>query len=318
MKIVILDGHSANPGDLSWKALEEFGELTVYDRTSKAEIVERTKDANAILTNKVALREEVLEKLPNLKYIGVLATGYNIIDTAAATARGITVCNVPAYSTSSVAQMVFAHILTITNRVEHYTAQIREGEWSRKSDFCYWDTPLRELSGKTIGIVGLGDIGYRVACIAHYFGMDVYAFTSKNAPVLPEYIRKTTMDGLLAASDILTLHCPLTASTRELIDESALERMKRGAILINTARGPLVNEQAVAAALQSGQLAAYGADVMCAEPPAADNPLLVQPNAYLTPHVAWASIEVRTRLVNIAVENMRAFVDGAPQNVVNR
>ncbi len=318
MKIVILDGHSANPGDLSWKALEEFGELTVYDRTSKAEIVERTKDANAILTNKVALREEVLEKLPNLKYIGVLATGYNIIDTAAATARGITVCNVPAYSTSSVAQMVFAHILTITNRVEHYTAQIREGEWSRKSDFCYWDTPLRELSGKTIGIVGLGDIGYRVACIAHYFGMDVYAFTSKNAPDLPEYIRKTTMDGLLAASDILTLHCPLTASTRELIDESALERMKRGAILINTARGPLVNEQAVAAALQSGQLAAYGADVMCAEPPAADNPLLVQPNAYLTPHVAWASIEVRTRLVNIAVENMRAFVDGAPQNVVNR
>lgn len=318
MKIVILDGHSANPGDLSWKALEEFGELTVYDRTSKAEIVERTKDANAILTNKVALREEVLEKLPNLKYIGVLATGYNIIDTAAATARGITVCNVPAYSTSSVAQMVFAYILTITNRVEHYTAQIREGEWSRKSDFCYWDTPLRELSGKTIGIVGLGDIGYRVACIAHYFGMDVYAFTSKNAPVLPEYIRKTTMDGLLAASDILTLHCPLTASTRELIDESALERMKRGAILINTARGPLVNEQAVAAALQSGQLAAYGADVMCAEPPAADNPLLVQPNAYLTPHVAWASIEVRTRLVNIAVENMRAFVDGAPQNVVNR
>ena len=214
--------------------------------------------------------------------------------------------------------MVFAHILTITNRVEHYTAQIREGEWSRKSDFCYWDTPLRELSGKTIGIVGLGDIGYRVACIAHYFGMDVYAFTSKNAPDLPEYIRKTTMDGLLAASDILTLHCPLTASTRELIDESALERMKRGAILINTARGPLVNEQAVAAALQSGQLAAYGADVMCAEPPAADNPLLVQPNAYLTPHVAWASIEVRTRLVNIAVENMRAFVDGAPQNVVNR
>ena len=318
MKIVILDGHSANPGDLSWKALEEFGELTVYDRTSKAEIVERTKDANAILTNKVALREEVLEKLPNLKYIGVLATGYNIIDTAAATARGITVCNVPAYSTSSVAQMVFAHILTITNRVEHYTAQIREGEWSRKSDFCYWDTPLRELSGKTIGIVGLGDIGYRVACIAHYFGMDLYAFTSKNAPDLPEYIRKTTMDGLLAASDILTLHCPLTASTRELIDESALERMKRGAILINTARGPLVNEQAVAAALQSGQLAAYGADVMCAEPPAADNPLLVQPNAYLTPHVAWASIEVRTRLVNIAVENMRAFVDGAPQNVVNR
>ena len=318
MKIVILDGHSANPGDLSWKALEEFGELTVYDRTSKAEIVERTKDANAILTNKVALREEVLEKLPNLKYIGVLATGYNIIDTAAATARGITVCNVPAYSTSSVAQMVFAYILTITNRVEHYTAQIREGEWSRKSDFCYWDTPLRELSGKTIGIVGLGDIGYRVACIAHYFGMDVYAFTSKNAPDLPEYIRKTTMDGLLAASDILTLHCPLTASTRELIDESALERMKRGAILINTARGPLVNEQAVAAALQSGQLAAYGADVMCAEPPAADNPLLVQPNAYLTPHVAWASIEVRTRLVNIAVENMRAFVDGAPQNVVNR
>ena len=318
MKIVILDGHCANPGDLSWKTLEEFGELTVYDRTSKADIVERAKEADVILTNKVTLRSDVLDKLPTLKYIGVLATGYNIIDTDAAKKRGIIVCNIPAYSTNSVAQMVFAHILTITNRVEHYTAQIREGRWSRNPDFCYWDTPFHELAGKTIGIVGLGDIGCRVARIAHEFGMDVYAFTSKNASDLPECIRKTTMEGLLAVSDVLTLHCPLTESTREMINKDSLKQMKRGAILINTARGPLVNEQDVADALSSGYLAAYGADVMCAEPPSEDNPLFGVPNAYLTPHVAWATIEARRRLVNIAVANVKAFVDGVPQNVVNK
>lgn len=318
MKIVILDGHCANPGDLSWKTLEEFGELTVYDRTSKADIVERAKEADAVLTNKVTLRSDVLDKLPKLKYIGVLATGYNIIDTDAAKKRGIIVCNIPAYSTNSVAQMVFAHILTITNRVEHYTAQIREGRWSRNPDFCYWDTPFHELAGKTIGIVGLGDIGCRVARIAHEFGMDVYAFTSKNASDLPECIRKTTMEGLLAVSDVLTLHCPLTESTREMINKDSLKQMKRGAILINTARGPLVNEQDVADVLRSGYLAAYGTDVMCAEPPSEDNPLFGVPNAYLTPHVAWATIEARRRLVNIAVANVRAFVDGVPQNVVNK
>ncbi len=318
MKIVILDGHCANPGDLSWEALEEFGELTVYDRTSKANIAERAREADIILTNKVTLRSDVLDKLPKLKYIGVLATGYNIIDTDAAKKRGIIVCNIPAYSTNSVAQMVFAHILTITNRVEHYTAQIREGRWSRNPDFCYWDTQFHELAGKTIGIVGLGDIGCRVARIAHEFGMDVYAFTSKNASDLPECIRKTTMEGLLAVSDVLTLHCPLTESTREMINKDSLKQMKRGAILINTARGPLVNEQDVADALRSGYLAAYGADVMCAEPPSKDNPLFGVPNAYLTPHVAWATIEARRRLVNIAVANVRAFVDGVPQNVVNK
>ena len=318
MKIVILDGHCANPGDLSWKTLEEFGELIVYDRTSKADIVERAREADAVLTNKVTLRSDVLNKLPKLKYIGVLATGYNIIDTDAAKKRGIIVCNIPAYSTNSVAQMVFAHILTITNRVEHYTAQNREGRWSQNPDFCYWDTPFHELAGKTIGIVGLGDIGCRVARIAHEFGMDVYAFTSKNASDLPECIRKTTMEGLLAVSDVLTLHCPLTESTREMINKDSLKQMKRGAILINTARGPLVNEQDVADALSSGYLAAYGADVMCAEPPSEDNPLFGVPNAYLTPHVAWATIEARRRLVNIAVANVKAFVDGVPQNVVNK
>ena len=318
MRIVILDGYCANPGDLSWEALKEFGELTVYDHTSKANVVEYAKDADVVLTNKVALRSNVLDKLPKLKYIGVLATGYNIIDIHTAQTRGIVVCNIPAYSTNSVAQMVFALILTITNRVEHYTAQIREGRWSHNPDFCYWDTPFHELAGKTIGIVGLGDIGCRVARIAHEFGIDVYAFTSKNASDLPECIRKTTMEGLLAVSDILTLHCPLTESTREMINKDSLKQMKCDAILINTARGPLVNEQEVADALRSGQLAAYGADVMCDEPPSEDNPLFGVPNAYLTPHVAWATIEARRRLVNIAVANVKAFVNGVPQNVVNK
>lgn len=317
MKIVVLDGYGANPGDLSWEELKQFGELTVYDRTKKTEVVERAKDADALLTNKVAIDACLLEQLPKLKYIGVLATGYNIIDTEAAKTRGIVVSNIPAYSTDSVAQMVFAHILTITNRVEHYAAQIRNGKWSANPDFCYWDTPLRELAGKTLGIVGLGNIGYRVARIAHDFGMDVSAYTSKNSSDLPECIQKTTLEGLLAVSDILTLHCPLTPDTREMINKQTLSRMKQGAILINTGRGPLVNEQDVADALQSGQLGAYGADVMSNEPPSADNPLLRQPNAFLTPHVAWATLEARTRLLEIAVANVKAFVDGCPQNVVN-
>lgn len=317
MQIVLLDGYASNPGDLTWEPLKEMGEVTVYDRTQPSEVVERAHDAEIIVTNKVTLTRQTLEQLPNLRLICVLATGYNTIDTLAARDLGITVCNVPAYSTDSVAQMVFALILNMTNRVAHYARQTREGRWSAAPDFCYWDLPVSELAGKTLGIVGLGHIGAKVASIAREFGMDVFAFTSKNSTVLPDYIQKTTLEGLFGVSDILTLHCPLTPDTHELINARTLARMKRGALLVNTGRGPLVNEADVAEALASGQLGGYGADVMCSEPPAADNPLFAQPNAFITPHIAWASVEARQRLLNATFDNIRAFLDGHPQNVVN-
>lgn len=317
MQIVLLDGYASNPGDLTWEPLKEMGEVTVYDRTQPSEVVERAHDAEIIVTNKVTLTRQTLEQLPNLRLICVLATGYNTIDTLAARDLGITVCNVPAYSTDSVAQMVFAQILNMTNRVAHYARQTREGRWSAAPDFCYWDLPVSELAGKTLGIVGLGHIGAKVASIAREFGMDVFAFTSKNSIDLPDYIQKTTLEGLLGVSDILTLHCPLTPDTHELINARTLARMKHGALLVNTGRGPLVNEGDVAEALASGQLGGYGADVMCSEPPAADNPLFAQPNAFITPHIAWASVEARQRLLNATFDNIRAFQDGHPKNVVN-
>lgn len=317
MQIVLLDGYASNPGDLTWEPLKEMGEVTVYDRTQPSEVVERAHDAEIIVTNKVTLTRQTLEQLPNLRLICVLATGYNTIDTLAARDLGITVCNVPAYSTDSVAQMVFALILNMTNRVAHYARQTREGRWSAAPDFCYWDLPVSELTGKTLGIVGLGHIGAKVASIARDFGMDVFAFTSKNSTGLPDYIQKTTLEGLFGVSDILTLHCPLTPDTHELINARTLARMKHGALLVNTGRGPLVNEADVAEALASGQLGGYGADVMCSEPPAADNPLFAQPNAFITPHIAWASVEARQRLLNATFDNIRAFQDGHPQNVVN-
>lgn len=317
MQIVLLDGYASNPGDLTWEPLKEMGEVTVYDRTQPSEVVERAHDAEIIVTNKVTLTRQTLEQLPNLRLICVLATGYNTIDILAARDLGITVCNVPAYSTDSVAQMVFAQILNMTNRVAHYARQTREGRWSAAPDFCYWDLPVSELAGKTLGIVGLGHIGAKVASIAREFGMDVFAFTSKNSIDLPDYIQKTTLEGLFGVSDILTLHCPLTPDTHELINARTLARMKRGALLVNTGRGPLVNEADVAEALASGQLGGYGADVMCSEPPAADNPLFAQPNAFITPHIAWASVEARQRLLNATFDNIRAFQDGHPKNVVN-
>ena len=317
MKIVELDGYAANPGDLSWEPLQELGERTVYDRTPASLVVERAKDADIILINKVLITEEVLSQLPRLKYIGVLATGYNVVDVKAATKRGIVVTNIPAYSTESVAQMTFAHILNITNRIGHYARQSREGRWSSNPDFCYWDTQLWELSGKTIGIVGLGNIGMRVATIARYFGMDVFAYTSKNSADLPEGIQKTTLDGLFAVSDIVSLHCPLTADTRHLINRESLEKMKEGSILINTGRGPLVDEEAVADALASGHLGGYGADVMIDEPPSPNNPLLAQRNAFITPHIAWATREARQRLMDICVRNVKAFIEGKRLNAVN-
>ena len=316
MNIVILDGYTANPGDLSWQGLEEIGEVTVYDRTKADETVARAADADIVLTNKVIISREIIAQLPRLKYIGVLATGYNVVDIEAAHERGITVTNVPAYSTESVAQMVFAHLLTVTNRTEHYAVENRNGRWTKNPDFCYWDFPHMELAGKTFGIVGLGNIGRRVAEIATAFGMHVKALTSKSADALPANIEKATLESILSTSDVLSLHCPLTDKTRHLINRETLRQMKPTAILINTGRGPLVDDQAVADALSGGRLAAFCADVLTEEPPKADNPLLKQPNAYMTPHIAWASKEARVRLVQVATDNVRAFINGRPQNMV--
>lgn len=317
MKIVILDGYSVNPGDLSWDTLKDLGELKVYDRTAADEVTERAADADALFTNKVVIDERVMASLPKLKYIGVLATGYNVVDVKAASNRGITVTNVPAYSTDSVVQMTLAHILNLTNQVAYYAEQNRNGRWSRAEDFCYWDEPVNELAGRTLGVVGLGNIGSKVAKVAAALGMDVFAYTSRNSASLPPGIQKATFTGLLGISDILTLHCPLTDKTYNMINRETISYMKRGALLINTGRGPLVDENAVAEALESGQLGGYGADVMVEEPPRADNPLFTAPNAYITPHIAWASTSARKRLVSIAVANLKTFADGSPVNVIN-
>lgn len=316
MKIVILDGFSANPGDLSWRELEDMGELTVYERTSPEDTVARAAEAEIVLTNKVVISREVIAQLPLLKYIGVLATGYNVVDIQAAHERGIIVTNVPAYSTESVAQMVFAHLLNVTNRTDHYATENRSGRWTRNKDFCYWDYPHMELAGKTFGIVGLGHIGRRVAEIALAFGMKVKALTSKSADALPAGIGKATIEELLSTSDVISLHCPLTDTTRHLINNETLRLIKPSAILINTGRGPLVDDQAVASALAKGQLAAFCADVLTEEPPKADNPLLAQPNAFFTPHIAWASTEARIRLLQVVTCNVKAFLNGKPQNSI--
>ena len=316
MKIVILDGYTANPGDLSWKELEEMGNLTVYERTKPGDTVPRAKDADIVLTNKVIIGRQEMEQLPKLRYVGLLSTGYNAVDIAAAHERGIVVSNVPAYSTEGVAQMVFAHLLNVTNRTDYYACENRQGRWSRNQDFCYWDMPLPELAGKTFGIVGLGNIGKRVAQIALAFGMKVKALTSKAAGELPEGIAKVGLEELLATSDVLSLHCPLTDDTRHFINADTLRQMKPTAILINTGRGPLVDDAAVAEALHEGRLAAFCADVLTKEPPGADNPLLAEPNAFITPHIAWASTEARARLLHVAIDNVRAFLSGKPQNVV--
>ena len=317
MKIVVLDGYGLNPGDLSWDSLKELGELVVYDRTAPEDVLKRAADAEVILTNKVVVSADIIKVLPNLKYVGVLATGYNVVDVEAAREHGVVVTNIPAYSTDSVVQMTFAHILNITNRVAHYARENREGKWSGNKDFCYWDTPLPELSGLTLGIVGLGNIGMKVARIARMFGMEVYAATSKGSSSLPEGIQKTTFKGLLGVCDILSLHCPLTPATKELVNKETIGMMRRGSVVINTGRGPLVNEYDVAEALKSGQLSAYGADVLCQEPPTADNPLLKLPNAFVTPHVAWATFDARKRLMDICVGNVKAFMEGKPVNVVS-
>lgn len=319
MKIVVLDGYTENPGDLSWDALRQLGDCTVWERTAQSQIVERAAEADIVLTNKVPLGKAEFDALPKLKFVGVLATGYNIIDLDAASEHHVVVTNIPAYSTNSVAQMVMAHLLNIVNQVQHYTDEVRSGKWSSCPDFCFYDTPVFELSGKMIGIVGLGHIGMAVARIAVSMGMNVLAYTSKDAAALPDGVKKVLLlDDLFAASDVVTLHCPLTADTRHMVNAHRLGLMKKSAILINTGRGPLVDEQALADALNVGEIYAASVDVMSQEPPRADNPLLTARNCHFTPHIAWASKEARVRLMNIAVDNVKKFMAGQPVNVVNK
>lgn len=316
MKIVVLDGYGLNPGDLSWDALASLGELTVYDRTAPGELMERAQGAEALFTNKTVITAEQMAALHGLRYIGVLATGYNVVDIEAARKQGVMVTNIPAYSTESVAQMVFAHVLNITQRVSYYANENRNGRWSKNPDFCYWDTPLVELADKTMGVVGFGNIGSTTARIARAFGMNVLTYTSKPQHQLPEGVRKATLDELFTQSDVVSLHCPLTPDTHHLVDAARLSQMKSTAILINTGRGPLVDEPALAQALNAGSIAAAGLDVLAVEPPSKDNPLLAAPNCYITPHIAWATREARSRLMCIAVENLRDFIAGRTVNSV--
>lgn len=316
MKICILDGYSLNPGDLDWSPVERLGDVTLFDRTPADKIVQRAADADIVLTNKVPFSAETLRQLPRLRFICVLATGYNIIDTEAAARQGVVVANIPAYSTMSVAQMAFAHILNITNHVASYAREVADGKWTNCPDFCFWDSALTELAGKTMGIVGLGNTGMATARIAVAMGMKVVALTSKSVDTLPEGITPAPLDDVLASADVVSLHCPLTPSTRHLINAASIAKMKPSAILINTGRGPLVDEQAVADALNDGRLAAFGADVLSQEPPRGDNPLLSARNCFLTPHIAWATLEARTRLMSTATENVRQFIAGEP--VANR
>ena len=316
MKIVILDAYAANPGDLSWDEFAALGELTVYDRTAQEDAAARIGDAEVVFINKVRLTDEIFAACPNLKLVSILATGYNIVDLAAAKRRGITVCNVPGYSTRAVVQMTFALLLEICQQVGLHSGAVHTGRWQTCPDFCFWDRPLIELAGKTMGIVGYGAIGSAVGTVAQALGMKLLVTARHEKPV-PEGARFVSLPELLAQSDVVSLHCPQTAENARMIDAGALAQMKDGAILLNTARGGLLDEQAVADALRSGKLLAAGMDVVSAEPIRADNPLLTAPNCFLTPHIAWAPLETRRRLQAISAENLRAFLAGKPQNVVN-
>ena len=310
MKIIVLDGYGLNPGDLTWKSFEELGELTVYDRTFPSELLERAAGAEALVTNKTLITSENMDALPDLKYIGVLATGYNVVDIDAAKARGIVVTNIPAYSTASVAQMVFAHILNITQRVGYYADENKQGRWTKNADFCYWDTHLVELQGKKMGIVGFGNIGQATARIAQAFGMEVCVYSSKPQFALPSGIKKMELDELFGECDVVSLHCPLTPDTKEMVNAERLSKMKPNAVLINTGRGPLINEQDLADALNEGKIAAAGLDVLSVEPSVEGNPLLGARNCFITPHIAWATLEARTRLMEIAVQNLKSYLNG--------
>ena len=314
MQIVILDGYTLNPGDLSWDAIRRFGELTVYDRTPADKLLARAEKAEILFTNKTPLRSETIRSLPLLRYIGLLSTGYDVVDIAAAHDQGITVTNIPSYSTSAVAQMTFAFLLELTNHVSLHSQSVHAGDWSRCPDFCYWKSGLTELTGKTLGLLGFGRIGRAVAVIAKGFGMRVIAHT--RTPFRAEEADWVPFEELLSRSDVLSLHAPLNDGTREIIRAENIAKMKDGALFINTSRGKLVNERDLAAALQSGKLAGAGVDVLSTEPPATDNPLLTCETCLITPHIAWAGLETRRRLMEIAAENLAAFLRGNPQNTV--
>ncbi len=321
MKILVLDGYALNPGDLSWGELESLGDCQVYDRTPVGQVLERAAGAQVVLTNKTLLMADTLTALEDLKYVGVLATGYNVVDVQVARQRGIPVTNVPGYSTASVAQMVFALLLEMTSQVGHHARLVREGAWSASPDFSFWDRPLIELEGLTLGVVGFGAIGRRVASLARAFGMTVLVHTRH-----PEKYREvgetgdvqfTDLDSLFSRSDVVSLHCPLTPETERMVDARRLAQMKSGAWLINTGRGPLVDEEALADALHCGKLAGAGLDVLSSEPPSATNSLLTVENSVITPHIAWATRAARQRLMSTAVANVRDFLTGKKSNVVN-
>ncbi len=317
MNIVVLDGYAMNPGDISWLQLKKLGACDIYDRTPEELVAERAQDADIILTNKAILTEKVMTQCPRLKYIGVCATGYNVVDVDAATERNIVVTNVPAYSTDSVAQMVFAHILNLTMHVAEHSQSAKRGDWARCKDFAYWNFPLIELTGLTLGLVGFGLIARAVTRIALSFDMRVQFYMYRTVADKPENVLQVDKESLFKTSDILSLHCPLTETTKNFVDAKHLGMMKKSAFVINTGRGPLVDEQALADALDTGQIAGAGLDVLSPEPPAPDNPLLTATNCYITPHIAWATKAARERLMKIVVENIKAFLDGSPKNVIN-
>lgn len=312
MKIVVLDGYTLNPGDLDWDGLKAIGPVTVYDRTGADEAVARIGDAEAVFTNKTLITQSVLDACPKVRFIGVLATGYNVVDTQAAKARSIPVCNVPTYGTAAVAQFVFALLLEICHHVADHDLAVKNGEWTNHKDFCFWKHPLIELAGKTLGLIGYGRIGKATAAIARAFGMQIAVYDDNaNAPeCMP-------LREMLAVSDVVSIHCPLMEETKGLINAETIRQMKDGAIIINTARGPIVNEADLAAALNGGKLYYAATDVVSTEPIQADNPLLTARHCIITPHIAWANRESRKRLMDIAVDNLRAFAQGAPKNVVN-
>ncbi|MDB5121263.1 MAG: glycerate dehydrogenase [Sphingobacteriales bacterium] len=318
MKIVVLDGYALNPGDLSWNDLEELGDLTVYDRTPPELVAVRSAGAEAIFTNKTTLDETVLSGLTFLKYIGVFATGYNIVDVQYAKKKGIIVTNVPGYSTASVVQLTFALLLELCLRVQRHSDSVFNGDWANSEDFSYWNYPLIELAGKTVGIIGFGSIGAKTADVAAAFGMNVIA-TSRTITDQSQRsnFKWVSMDELLSQADVVSLHCPLLPETKEIINEDSLAKMKRSAFLINTSRGQLINENALANALNNGTIAGAGLDVLSVEPPEADNPLFKAKNCLITPHIAWATTEARTRLMNSAVKNFSSFLAGNAENVVN-
>lgn len=319
--IVVLDGYTLNPGDLTWEGLESLGKCVVYDRTPPEEVVPRAKKSEIVLTNKTVLSSDAIKQLPKLKYIGVLATGYNIVDTETARTRNIPVTNVPAYGTHSVAQMVFAHLLNLAQHVAHHAETVKAGRWASNPDFCYWDMPLIELARLTLGIIGYGRIGRAVANLALAFDMKVIAYdinkSLKMTQDSPAEIRFVEMDDIFRDSDVISLHCPLTPQTKNIINKERLEKMKKTAFLINTSRGQLVDEQALALALENEWIAGAGLDVLSEEPPAKNNPLVKAKNCFITPHIAWATYAARKRLLKIAVDNVASFLEGKPQNVVN-